>query len=586
MPPLSNFQKSCVALAIGQALTAQSVSAANITVTGTDAGGGDCTLRDAITSANDNQLTGNCDAGEIGPDTIILPAGTFSYDGYYTDNYGGYSMLPPINSDITLQGDSSAPTVIDADTTYYDMRILSVESGYSLTINALTLQNGKANYGGAVYGYDASITINDSVIQSNNATISGGAVYLYGGNLSITDSTVTANTSDIAGGGIYIYDPGTLDINNSDITANIATGRSGGLGVYSSGSGSSTLTITGGEISGNEATNTDGGGLDLYGMTLHMDNVTVADNAAVRGAGIYAAYSILNLTSVTLQSNNASDSGGAVFLYGGNLSISDAIVSGNVSTGGKGGAIFSAYAFGGATVNVERSSVSDNLAMEGAGAYIGAGDLTIDKSTFSGNNATVKAGAVYHAGASLELTNSTISGNVAPMMSAFELRAGAVKIYSSTIYGNNNQYAVPTVTFDTGMMPAVHNTIIAGNSGDNCGGDYSGNNWPPGNTNNWFDDTTCSGVTQGSPMLSPLGDNNEGLPYATLTHLPQPTSGVLNAGDPAFCTEVILGPGPFDQRGAPRNTNVCDIGAVEKAEEDDACFVVKAANGKVLTFCL
>ena len=112
MPPLNNFQKSCVALAIGQALTLQSASAATITVNGT--GAGDCTLRDAIVSANDNVATRNCDTGEDGLlDTINLPPITFSYDDYYVDTYcGDYCMLPTIASDITLQGDTNGGTTV------------------------------------------------------------------------------------------------------------------------------------------------------------------------------------------------------------------------------------------------------------------------------------------------------------------------------------------------------------------------------------------------------------------------------------------------------------------------------------------
>ena len=58
--------------------------------------------------------------------------------------------------------------------------------------------------------------------------------------------------------------------------------------------------------------------------------------------------------------------------------------------------------------------------------------------------------------------------------------------------------------------------------------------------------------------------------------------------DAGSCSDIL-----FDQRGEPRSDGLCDIGAFEaQADEvlagnsDEACFVVKAANGNVVTFCL
>ena len=74
-------------------------------------------------------------------------------------------------------------------------------------------------------------------------------------------------------------------------------------------------------------------------------------------------------------------------------------------------------------------------------------------------------------------------------------------------------------------------------------------------------------------LLGPLADNGG----PTLTHALLAGSPAINAGRIANCPTT-------DQRGENHDAN-CDIGAYEFIEED-ACFVVKAANGNVITFCL
>ena len=121
----------------------------NVTTTSGGTGGPDCTLRDAITSANTDTATGGCPAGS-GADIINLAAG-----GTYTltteDNDeplgDGPNGLPPVTSQITINGNGAT---IQRDPSYAcpvddgssDFRIFHVDNPGDLTLNDLTVSNG------------------------------------------------------------------------------------------------------------------------------------------------------------------------------------------------------------------------------------------------------------------------------------------------------------------------------------------------------------------------------------------------------------------------------------------------------------
>ena len=101
------------------ALFASTVFAADITVDS------NCTLADAITSANSDAATGGCPAGS-GADTLTLKG-----------NVTLIEPLPVIESDITVEGNSYT---ISGNKQY---QIFSVEETGALTIQNATLADGR-----------------------------------------------------------------------------------------------------------------------------------------------------------------------------------------------------------------------------------------------------------------------------------------------------------------------------------------------------------------------------------------------------------------------------------------------------------
>jgi hypothetical protein len=305
----------------------------------------------------------------------------------------------------------------------------------------------------------------------------------------------------------------------------------------------------------------DGGGADGVivvggGVFVSISGLTIRNGRAVFGAGI-ANLGTLTLTATTISGNTAGTGpsqgqGGGLF-NSGDLRLSHSTVSGNVAigfanTGGQGGGVYNS-----GTLAVSHSTISGNRA-EAAGVNGGAGGgifntgvLNMSGSTVSGNTAT--AGSASSGGGAgiwntsdLSLTNVTIASNTAAGTSL-----AAVGLLGS---GASNM--------------TLRNTLLAGNTGNNCG--LSGTTvFSFGH--NLSSDGSCAFVFNATgdrnslpgPHVGPLRNNGG----ATLTHALLPGSPAIDGGDNVGCpvTDQRDGLRPVDGDG--NGLAVCDIGAVE-----------------------
>jgi Bacterial Ig domain/Bacterial SH3 domain len=128
-----------------------------------------------------------------------------------------------------------------------------------LTINASSLVNNQAGFGGAIYNnLEGTVRIeNNSLISGNRATsITAGGIFNYGA-LVIDASQINLNTVNGDGGGILTGSntgfPASVSItNNSRVVGNSATGQGGGI-FNLGGTGLSTITITNSVFESNTA---------------------------------------------------------------------------------------------------------------------------------------------------------------------------------------------------------------------------------------------------------------------------------------------------------------------------------------------
>jgi hypothetical protein len=182
-------------------------------------------------------------------------------------------------------------------------------SGDSITLNGLTLSNGKAaGNGGAVM---ASRLIATNCIFSNNvASGLGGAISTNYG-LTLSKSALSGNQA-ASGGAISSYDsfgPSQSSISDCNITGNHASAVGGGiyLGKYYA-------NISGSTISGNSAAN--GGGLCVKNIGTVLDNCTISGNTATSaGGGVFLKNytTALSFHNCTIATNSAAITGGGLY---------------------------------------------------------------------------------------------------------------------------------------------------------------------------------------------------------------------------------------------------------------------------------
>ena len=166
-----------LALAIAAALAAGPVAATTIEV------GGGCTLADAISAINTQQVAGGCPAGTGDNDTIVLPAGTLVIDDW----------LPIINADMVIEGQGRDQTTVDGDDSF---RPFFVRGG-TVVFRDLTIANGLAEGGTGKDGGGGGAGL-------------GGALLVKSGNVALERVDLVGNSarggnavgaSDVSGGG-------------------------------------------------------------------------------------------------------------------------------------------------------------------------------------------------------------------------------------------------------------------------------------------------------------------------------------------------------------------------------------------------
>ncbi|MEM7033616.1 MAG: S8 family serine peptidase, partial [Chloroflexota bacterium] len=156
----------------------------NITVTNNnDSGSG--SLRQAIADA--------CDGATItfDDDYSIIVSSSLSIDKSLTIDGTGYA--------ITISGNNS-------------VRVIDIDSNGEATLSHLTIRDGQAADGGAIYN-DGIVTVGSSTFIDNGAIGHGGGIYNNSnGIVTITNSTFSGNEAENSGS---LYNRGTATVNNS-----------------------------------------------------------------------------------------------------------------------------------------------------------------------------------------------------------------------------------------------------------------------------------------------------------------------------------------------------------------------------------
>ncbi len=286
---------------------------------------------------------------------------------------------------------------------------------------------GSGNDGGGILVRYGSLTMDGCHVEGNTAPDCGGGMILRHSELNAANSFFENNTAP-QGAGIYFNDAsGDAEegcsgkhehlITDSTISGNIASNIGGGMYVGTT----SNLTLRNSKLLKNDGAS-QGGAIVAYSAgTIELDGVSVSENTAQSGAGIYALCTAVCNTDIHLLNGTAIDANTATTDYGGGIyayamantlsvTAENSSVSGNTAAGGAG--IFT-YKSGSAVINVDLQSgavMHNNNAAAGygGGIYASASNINIAANSAVYNNTAATAGddLFFYSGTIFTLPNA------------------------------------------------------------------------------------------------------------------------------------------------------------------------------------
>jgi CSLREA domain-containing protein len=593
-----------------------------------------CSLREAIHAANTNTMTGTCPAGSATePDTIVLGSGltyTLTLGDTPVEENGNQTGDLDVSDHLVIQGNGST---VDADGLVHAGCVPAPDRvfhilGVTTTINSLTIQGGGGIFdadcdgdgtgeivpqgGGIKVESLGSLTLHASIVRRNSAQ-SGGGIANDNGQVELLDGTVVGdpnlgdelaegNEATQDGGGIFTQASSveTVIVDDSSVVGNIAHG--GGGGIFNA--GDRVVIRNGSEVTDNVAGGTgDGEGGSGGG---------IATSAALEpgnpsSPGLFLDDSIVARNQANDCGECGGGHGGGIFNVDGHVEISGGEVDDNDARF-EGGGIWTGRdpCGNGCTLILTESSITDNSSgSDGGGIYVGFDEVSIMRSTVSGNIAeTGNGGGIWVAGQfedigaqlpelKLSVVNSTISNNSALGFGEGEfteggrgggiyLAGGPMSLDTVTIATNDASFSGGNVGIG-GIVAGqadLHNSILSLGFPENCQVDQGGSLNSLGY--NLGEERAVVAVpdTCGLDQPTDLIDTSALLDELALNPPGQTATHRLLAGSPA----IDSGPGgaacpTTDQRGVLRPQDgdgdgaaICDRGAFElegQAEEPE-----------------
>jgi hypothetical protein len=298
--------------------------------------------------------------------------------------------------------------VFDGGNSRRILQLSSMSNNGDIYIEGLTIQHGRADYGGGlnIITSGADISLNSCNINNNAALFVAGGANLFSntGNITVTNSSFRMNSSPNMTG--YPY------------------GTAGGLFVQTDGAGT-TIKVTGCSFEFNTAER-DAAGAMLYplgsGSAVIVETNFFNNNTAkefgggcwIRGPGGSTSIRYRN-NSLTGNSSSVAGSGGGTYIQitSGLIDLFDNIHNGNNSTW-QGGGLWIEH--GGGSLNVHRNRFTNNTSVQdggGANIFLDNGIANLHHNFFNRNR-------TQGAGGGLNLSTTT----------------GRLNVFNNTLYFN------------------------------------------------------------------------------------------------------------------------------------------------------
>ena len=159
---------------------------------------GDCSLREAVQSANTDTAVDACTQGN-GADTISLLAATYVLTITGTNEDAAATGDLDLTADVTIDGAGAGSTMVDGNAID---RVFHIAAGINVTLQNLTISGGSppgSNGGGGILNNGSTLHVLNAIISDNTASTGAG---LQNINASVTFITNTViNNNDSTGGG-------------------------------------------------------------------------------------------------------------------------------------------------------------------------------------------------------------------------------------------------------------------------------------------------------------------------------------------------------------------------------------------------
>ena len=267
-----------------------------------------------------------------------------------------------------------------------------------LTIENTTFKNNKANTGGAVRQSAGTLTVTDCTFETNQSTSTGGSIVLNKNSEAVIKGTdeakaVFKNNAGSSGGAIYLYQA-QLSVDGYTFEGN--TAKNNGGAIYQD-TGASDVTASNTTFKGNTA-NSHGGAIAITGNLLNLGNCLFEENnTKSQGGAIYqfGADSKVTASNTTFKKNTSKEGhGGAMYLAKGEGVIQDCIYEGNQAASAKDGGAICTEEAGKVALTIADTTFKDNKAKTGGAVRQSAGTLTVTDCTFETNASTSTGGAI------------------------------------------------------------------------------------------------------------------------------------------------------------------------------------------------
>ncbi len=403
----------------------------------------------------------------------------------------------------------------------------------NLACENITATGNTAKYGGVFYvsNKNTAVTVTDSTIYSNAASVSGGVVHAENSAVTFTECALSLNTAK--NGGVAYTEAGNITFTDSNIYKNNST-SSGGLAYAVSGS----MTFTNCEVAYNAAKN----GGAYYGdesSNLTVNKTVFTENTATSSGGaVFMTQAEALFDGAEFISNSSTGHGGAVYVAASTVSMINENSFNENSSGNHGGAIYVVYkdivqednssvrvpsvlnatggefikntALGGGAVSIRSdceasfdgtafientvSGFSDKADGNGEGGgaiYVGYGELKLENVTVTDNEAAATVtegtgeinksfgGVVSSVSSQITVNGGTFSGNKASVGGVFHLMAESELIVTGALIENNESDYINTEhdnSIGGGVIKAKDSTVtfdstaLSGNKSNYYGG--------------------------------------------------------------------------------------------------------------------